>query len=89
MSTREIIAATFEAVAREQNRKLEKLADRLKLLESGLDSISFALIVMKLEDALGYDPFDSDTIVKFPVTFGDFVKLYERDAASPSTTRLP
>ena len=82
MSVRETIATTFQNVAREQNRKLEKLTDHLKLLESGLDSISFALIVMKLEDSLGYDPFDGDSVVKFPVTFGDFVALYER-AANP------
>ncbi len=83
MSVRETIAATFESVAREQNRRLEKLTDHLKLLDSGLDSISFALIVMRLEDSFGYDPFDSETIVKFPVTFGDFVKLYDRDASAP------
>jgi acyl carrier protein len=83
MSVKETIATTFENVARDQNRKLEKLTDHLKLLESGLDSISFALIVMKLEDSLGFDPFDSDKIVKFPVTYGDFVRLYERTPSSP------
>ena len=36
-----------------------------------------ALIVARLEDALGFDPFDTDQEMKFPVTFGDFVKLYE------------
>jgi len=80
MSVRETIAATFESVAREQNRKLQPLTDHLRLMDSGLDSISFALIVMRLEDALGYDPFDNDSIVKFPVTYGDFVKLYERSS---------
>jgi hypothetical protein len=44
-------------------------------LESGLDSLSFALIVARLEDKLGSDPFD--TAESFPVTFGDFVRLYE------------
>jgi acyl carrier protein len=65
----------FEEVAREQQRKLAPLTDPLRLLESGLDSLSFALIVARLEEALGYDPFD--TAESFPVTFGDFVKLYE------------
>jgi len=83
MSVKQIIATTFENVAREQSRKLKKLTDHLQLLESGLDSISFALIVMKLEDSLGFDPFDSDKIVKFPVTYGDFVRLYERTSSSP------
>jgi acyl carrier protein len=79
MSVRDTVTSQFEQVAREQKRKLAPLADNLKLLDSGLDSLSFALIVMRLEEALGYDPFDVDDEVKFPVTFGDFVKLYEKD----------
>lgn len=75
MSVRSTITTTFEAVAREQERQLATLTDHLKLLESGLDSLSFALIVARLEDELGYDPFESAE--NFPVTFGDFVQLYE------------
>jgi acyl carrier protein len=78
MSVRATVITQFESVAREQKRKLAPLSDDLKLLESGLDSLSFALIVMRLEEALGYDPFDSADDVKFPVTFGDFVKFYEK-----------
>ena len=77
MSLRSIVTEQFEQVAKEQSRKLARLSDDLKLLDSGLDSLSFALIVARLEDAVGFDPFDSDENVKFPVTFGDFVKLYE------------
>jgi acyl carrier protein len=81
MSVRSTITSQFEQVAVEQRRKLAPLSDDLKLVESGLDSLSFALIVARLEDALGYDPFDSDESAQFPVTFGDFVKLYEKHAA--------
>jgi acyl carrier protein len=77
MSVRATVTTQFEQVAAEQQRKLARLTDDLRLLESGLDSLSFALIVMRLEDALGYDPFDTPEAVQFPVTFGDFVKLYE------------
>lgn len=77
MSVRSTVISQFEQVAAEQNRKLSRLSDDLKLLESGLDSLSFALIVARLEDALGFDPFDVPDDVKFPVTFGDFVKMYE------------
>jgi acyl carrier protein len=77
MSLRSTITTQFEQVASEQKRKLARLADELKLLDSGLDSLSFALIVARLEDAVGFDPFDSDQEMKFPVTFGDFVRLYE------------
>ena len=75
MSLRGTITSTFEQVAREQERKLSPLSDDLKLLQSGLDSLSFALIVARLEDSLGFDPFDAAD--SFPVTFGDFVRLYE------------
>ena len=77
MNVRSTIVSYFEQVALEQKRKLARLSDDLKLLDSGLDSLSFALIVMRLEEALGFDPFDESGETKFPVTFGDFVKLYE------------
>jgi acyl carrier protein len=80
MSVRETVALQFQQVASEQKRKLAALSDNLKLLDSGLDSLSFALIVARLEDALGFDPFDTDDDVKFPVTFGEFVRLYEKKA---------
>jgi acyl carrier protein len=77
MSLRSTITTQFEQVATEQKRKLAPLTDQLKLLDSGLDSLSFAVIVMRLEQAVGFDPFDVADEMVFPVTFGDFVKLYE------------
>ncbi len=78
MSKRTVIQSLFEEVAREQDRTLAPLADDTRLLDSGLDSLSFAIIVARLEDSLGVDPFDTEEAVDFPVTFGDFVQLYER-----------
>ena len=80
MSIRTTITTHFEQVAVEQERKLARLSDELKLIDCGLDSLSFALIVARLEDALGVDPFGSDDAANFPVTFGDFVRLYEKVA---------
>jgi hypothetical protein len=77
MSVKSIIASVFEDVAREQKRTLSPLSDDLKLLQSGLDSLSFALIVARLEDTLNLDPFESAD--SFPVTFGEFVRLYEKN----------
>jgi acyl carrier protein len=75
MTVRSSIRSVFEEVAREQHRKLAPLTDDLRLLQSGLDSLGFALIVARLEEGLGYDPFESAR--SFPVTFGEFVSLYE------------
>jgi acyl carrier protein len=77
MSVRSTIVSQFEQVATEQDRKLAPLNDQLKLIECGLDSLSFAIIVARLEDSLGVDPFSVERAVDFPVTFGDFVRLYE------------
>ena len=77
MSIRTTITTQFEQVATEQDRKLAALTDDLKLMDCGLDSLSFAIIVARLEDALGVDPFSSEHATDFPVTFGDFVRLYE------------
>ena len=71
----------FEKVARDQKKPLTAaLSPETVLLESGLDSLCFAIIVARLEDELGIDPFSAAEDVYFPVTLGDFVKFYE-DAA--------
>jgi acyl carrier protein len=82
MSVRPTIIATFQEVARTQDVELAPLSDDLELLDSGLDSLCFAIIVASLEDALGVDPFSEDEEFSFPVTFGDFVDSYESAAAS-------
>ena len=79
-SVRDSVVAQFEKVAGEQKRTLAPLSDDLVLLDSGLDSLCVAIIVARLEDELGVDPFDSDNDAQFPVTVGDFIGLYE-DAA--------
>lgn len=81
MSVRSAIVAQFEQVAREQDKKLAPLSDDLVLSESGLDSLCFAIIVARLEDKLGIDPFSAAETVEFPVTFGDFVRCYQDAAA--------
>lgn len=80
MGLQATIFAQFEQVARDQERPLAPLSDDLVLLDSGLDSLCFAIIVARLEDELGLDPFTASEDVYFPTTLGEFVKFYE-DAA--------
>jgi acyl carrier protein len=77
MSVQSEIAAQFTQVAREQGNHLAPLSDNLELLNSGLDSLCFAIIVARLEEKLGVDPFSMAEDAVFPMTFGDFVRLYE------------
>jgi acyl carrier protein len=81
MSMSSEIAALFADVAREQNKTLAPLSDDLGLLETGLDSLCFAIVVARLEDRFGVDPFSAEDEIEFPVTVGDFVRLYANAAA--------
>jgi acyl carrier protein len=83
MSIKSTIISQMQQVAIEQQAKLAPLNDNLNLLESGLDSLGFAILVARLEDVLGVDPFTNSDEVTFPITFGDFVRNYE-DAAKSS-----
>jgi hypothetical protein len=74
------VSLCFRKTAAEQDRPLQPLRDDLLLLDSGLDSLCFAIIVAELEDQLGVDPFADLDDAGFPVTFGEFVKLYEAAA---------
>ena len=75
------IIALFTQVADEQGKRLAPLSDDLALLDCGLDSLCLAIIVARLEDRLGFDPFGTDDgVVEFPLTIGQFVELYEHAA---------
>jgi acyl carrier protein len=82
MSIESIVRSEFEQVAREQEKMLSSLSDDTVLLDSGLDSLCFAIIVARLEDRLGVDPFTASEDVYFPVTMGDFIKFYQDAAAA-------
>jgi len=78
MSIRETILAEIKGVAEEQGKTLPELRDDLPLGKSGLDSLCFAILVARLEDELGLDPFTASEEVYFPATLGELIDLYER-----------
>lgn len=80
MSIKLTIVDQMKQIAREHGKTLAPLSDDLVLLDSGLDSLGFAVLVARLEDTLGIDPFTTAEDAMFPVTLGDFVKVYENAA---------
>ncbi len=80
MDVRAEIVSQFQQVAGEQGKRLAPLTENLELLNSGLDSLCFAIVVTRLESSLGTDPFSESEDARFPVTFGEFVGFYERAA---------
>jgi acyl carrier protein len=77
MSTRAAIIRTIQQIAREQGKFLAPLNDDLVLLDSGLDSLALAILVARLDDDLGFDPFSASDDAYYPVTLGDFIRFYE------------
>jgi hypothetical protein len=77
MNVRSEIINQFTQVAQEQGIMLAPLTDDLALLDSGLDSLCFAIVVTRLEGLFEVDPFSSSEDIRFPVTFGEFVRFYD------------
>jgi acyl carrier protein len=84
MDIRTCVTQTFEEVASEHKKELEPLIDELNLIDSGIDSLCLAIIVARLEDKVGVDPFETDEEIELPITFGDFVRVYENAIANRS-----
>jgi acyl carrier protein len=77
MSVKLTIIQQMEQIAREHGKILAPLKEDLVLADCGLDSLGFAVLVARLEDTLGVDPFTAAEDAFFPVTLGDFMKVYE------------
>jgi hypothetical protein len=81
MSMRTAILDEIRTVAASQKIALPPLTDDLFLYDSGLDSLCFAILVARLEDITGRDPFGSSQGARFPRTIGEFIALYEEAIA--------
>ena len=77
MSVRLRIIAAMKQIAEEQQVTLPPLSDELSLHETGFDSLGFAILVARLEDDLGIDPFTIAEDAAFPSTVGEFIRAYE------------
>ena len=77
MSVRLKIISAIRQIAAEQHVVLPPLEDNLSLHETGFDSLAFAILVARLEDDLGTDPFTISADASFPLTIGDFIRAYE------------
>jgi hypothetical protein len=81
MTVRSTIIDLMEDITKQHGKALAPLADDLPLLNTGLDSLCIAVLVARLDDRLGVDPFSDDRNGSLPVTVGDFITLYENAAA--------
>jgi acyl carrier protein len=80
MSVKGAVHAAIARAAADNGAALPPLTDHTVLLDSGLDSLAIAILVARLEDTLGFDPFAESDETEYPVTVDDFVRFYERAA---------
>jgi acyl carrier protein len=80
MSIKLTVISEIEQIAEQHQKTLAPLTDDSILMNTGLDSLCFAVLVARLEDRLGVDPFSESDDISFPVTLGDFVRVYENAA---------
>ena len=81
MSMKAAVISEVQQIAGENGKTLPPLTDDLVLLDSGLDSLAIAILVARLEEKLGLDPFTESGEAAYPVTLGDFITFYEHAAA--------
>lgn len=74
------IKAAIQETADMRGTEVDVLVDETVLLESGLDSLGFAILVARLEEELGYDPFVMMDVPVYPRTLSEFVEIYQRFA---------
>ncbi len=74
----EVIRTTFVEVYERDGKK--KYSGNLDLnpvlLETGMDSLGFAILVTQLEEKLDFDPFSDSEDAFYPTYFDEFVKFY-------------
>jgi acyl carrier protein len=76
-SIRTIVLSEIQQLAEAEQKAVPELKDDLVLLKSGMDSLMLAILVARLEEKLGLDPFTDSADVFYPVTLGDFINAYE------------
>jgi acyl carrier protein len=81
MDIRQIIIETFDEVRQTTNNaNLTQITDEMLLMETGIDSLGFAVIVVQLEEKLGFDPFSESDEPFYPRTVAEFVAYYQTHA---------
>lgn len=75
-----IIVREIAVLLEEGDKPVPELDETAVLLDTGLDSLDFAVLVSRLEDELDYDPFTEMDDPVYPQTLGELVAVYAEHA---------
>jgi hypothetical protein len=81
MAIRDTILGELTDLFEEEEIPIPEISGDTVLLDTGLDSLALAVLVTRLEESLGYDPF---TLMDEPVyvsTFAELVSVYEQTSS--------
>lgn len=82
MTIESIIYEELRSVAAEAGNPVKgELTRATAVFDSGLDSLGFAILVAKLEERLGFDPFSAMAEPFYPQSLGEFIDVYADHAA--------
>jgi len=81
MDIRAIVLEELVVLFEEDDLAVPEFEDDTLLLETDLDSLGFAVLVTRLEERLGYDPFSLMDEPVYPATFKEFVDVYGQFAS--------
>ena len=71
------VRSTLLHLLQEDGIPAPDLTNETVLLDTGLDSLGLAVLVTRLENTLGYDPFSLMTEAFYPRTLAEFVGVYD------------
>ncbi len=77
---RDTVIREVAALLAEGGIPVPVLDDHVVLLDTGLDSLGFAVLITRLDDSLGYDPFTEMDEPVYPQTLGELAGIYSRFA---------
>lgn len=77
---RQHVISLIGELLEEDELEVPMIDDDTVLLETGLDSLGFAVLVTRLEEGLGYDPFSAMDEPVYPTTLREFVDVYTTHA---------
>jgi len=77
MRVRAAVLDEIRRIGAEHKKTLGPLEDEAPLLSVGLDSLALAVLIVRLEERLGVDPFSGDSEIEFPYTLGELIRTYE------------
>ena len=79
MNLRQKILAVIEACFKEDEVEFSPELLMRPIMEIGADSLTYAVIVARLERDMSLDPFSANPDLPYPQTLEDFIQAYERE----------